>query len=78
MVNEFIQLKFSHNSQAQYTRGNGLLLSGITESIESEYLEKNVVSVLSDIDVTVKPSEIEDCHRLGKSNSQDHTNKTIV
>ena len=78
MENKIIQLEFSHNSQVQYARGNSVVLSGIPESQEGEYYEKIVLSILSDIGVTVEPSEIEDCHRFGKSNNQNYTKKTII
>ena len=41
MENKIIQLEFSHKSQVQYARGNSVVLSGIPESQEGEYLEKN-------------------------------------
>ena len=78
MQNKTIHLEFSHNSQAQYARGNSIVFSGIPKSIEGEYLENIVSLILSDIDITVELIKIEDYHRFDKSNSQIHSDKTII
>ena len=77
MENKIIQLEFSHNSQVQYARGKSFVLSGIPESHKGEYSEKKFSFKFIFIDVSMEPSEIEDCHRFGKSNNQNHIKKTI-
>ena len=60
----------------QYGRCNNLVISGIQDSAHDSNLESTVTSILSDIDVNVESREVEDCHRIGKSNNG--SKKTII
>ena len=52
------------------------MISGIPNSVQDSDLESTVTSILSDIDVNVESKEVEDCHRIGKSNNG--SKKTII
>lgn len=67
MENKIIQLKTSHNFLAQYIRPNNNFMNGILSSLEDDNLENTIASILSDVDMKIKPREIEACHRFGKS-----------
>ena len=55
---------------------NYLVISGIPDNIQDSDLESTVTSILSDIYVNVESREVEDCHRIGKSNNG--SKKTII
>ena len=59
----------SHDILEQYGRRNDLVISGIPDSAQDTDLESTVTPILSDIDVNVESREVEDCHRIGKSNN---------
>ena len=69
-------LESNHNDLAQYGRQNNVVFSGIPENVPDNNLESTVISVLSDIDVQLEPSDIEASHRIGKPTSKKQ--KTIV
>ena len=45
------------------------MISGIPDRVQGSELESRVTSILSDIDVNVESREVEECHRIGKSNN---------
>ena len=61
-----LKYESDHNALVQFGRRNSLVLSGIPESVSEDVLEKSVITVLADIDVSVKSQDIEACHRFGK------------
>ena len=60
----------------KYSRRNNLVISGIPDSIQDSDLESTVTSTLSDIDINIESREVEECHRIGKSNNG--SKKTII
>ena len=40
------------------------VMSGITRSVKDNELETKVLSILEEIDTSVDPGLVEDCHRL--------------
>ena len=68
-VNDQLLLRIEHlerqsNASAQYSRRECLEISGLPSDVKDEDLEGKVIEILSTIDVTVNPSQIEACHRL--------------
>ena len=55
------------NSLNQYGRRNNIVFTGIPDILQDDELEEAVKSFLSDIDVNLDVDDIEDCHRVGKS-----------
>ena len=66
----------SHDALEQYGRRNGLVISGIPDSVQGFDPESTVTSILSDNDVNVESREVEECHRIGQSNND--SKKTII
>ena len=52
------------------------MISGIPDSVQISDLKSTAASILSDIDVNVESREVDDCHRIGKSNNG--SKKTII
>ena len=73
---EWLLIESSHDALEQYGRRNNLVISGIPDSIQDSELESTVTSILSDTDVNVESREVEECHRIGKSNNG--SKKTII
>ena len=69
-------IESSHDALEQQGRRNNLVISSIPDSVQDYDLESIVTSILSDIDVNVESREVEDCHRIGKSNNG--SKKTII
>ena len=76
LENRVALIESSHDALEQYGRRNNLVISGIPDSVQDSDLESTVTSILSDIDVNVESREVEDCHRIGKSNNG--SKKTII
>ena len=67
--NRVALVESSHDILEQYGRRNDLVISGIPDSAQDTDLESTVTPILSDIDVNVESREVEDCHRISKSNN---------
>ena len=72
-----VSLEIKLNHFDQYRRRNNLVLSGIHDTVEDKDLECTVSSILSGIDVTVGPHNVEACHRIGLS-GKNKSKKTII
>ena len=66
----------SHDALEQYGRRNNLVISSIPDSVQDSHPESTMTSILSDINVNVESREVEECHRIGKSNND--SKKTII
>ena len=76
MENRVTLIESSHYALEQYGRRNNLVISGIPDSVQISDLKSTAASILSDIDVNVESREVDDCHRIGKSNNG--SKKTII
>ena len=76
LENKVLSLEISSNHLEQYGRRNNLEISGIADDVSDENLECKVIEVLKEIQVDVATSDIEACHRIGKS--KNSSKKTIV
>ena len=56
---------------AQYGRHNNVVLSCIPENVPDNNLESTVILVLPDIDIQVKPRDIEVSHQIGNPASKE-------
>ena len=57
------------NKQDQHTRRNNLEIHGIPVDVKDEQLEQKVINTFSHLNINISKPDIEDCHRLGKSNT---------
>ena len=63
------------NSLNQYGRRNNIVFTGMPDILQDDELEEAVKSILSDIDVNLDVDDIEDWHRVGKSDSKTKSKK---
>ena len=76
LENRVLSFEISGNHLEQYGRRNNLEITGISDDVSDENLEGKVIEVLNEIQVDVSRSDIEVCHRIGKS--KNSPKKTIV
>ena len=64
---KIIELDISRNELDQYTRRNNIEIQGIPATMSDDHLEYKVLDICKSINVTLENSDIERCHRIGKS-----------
>ena len=62
-------LEKASNKQDQCTMRNNLEIHGILVDAKDEQLEQKVIDIFSHLNISISKPDIEDCHRLGKSNT---------
>ena len=76
LENRVVLIESSHDALQQYGRRNNLVIFGIPDSVQDSDHESTVTSILSDTDVNVESREVDECHRIGKSNNG--SKKTMI
>ena len=64
---KIIELDISRNKLDQYTRRNNIEIQGIPATVPDDHLEHKVLNICKSMNLTVGNSDIEGCHRIGKS-----------
>ena len=75
---KIVKLETEQNSLAQYGRRNNIVISEIPDSIDDNNLENTVISVMSEINVSIEENDIEACHRFGKPDVTSKSKKTVA
>ena len=89
LENKVMSLEINDNHLEQHRRRNNLGITGIPDDVSDENLEEKVIQVLSEIQVNVSSSDVEACHRIGKSKNspkkalarfinRKHTKKALI
>ena len=68
---KLVESKKSFNRLDQYNRRNNLEIQGIPSTVGDEVLEDKVIEISECLNILLAKSDIEDCHRLGKSNPKN-------
>ena len=63
------ELQKASNKRDQYSRWNNLDIHGIRAEVKDDQLEEKVIDIFSQLNISLSKSDIEDCYRLGKSNT---------
>ena len=69
LENKLNTVETSLDALEQCVRRINIVITGIPDSVQDTEIESRVTSTLSNTDVNVKSSEVEDCHRIDKSNN---------
>ena len=69
LKNEISRVQTQQLKDNQYGRLENVEVSGIPADVQKDDLENKVISIGAAIDVTLAPSDISACHRLGNSTS---------
>ena len=78
LENKVVSLEWSLVQVAQYSRRSNFVISGIPDDISDNDLESIVFNIMKDFDVDINSTDIEACHRIGKSDRRAASKKTIV
>ena len=73
-----VSLGPSINQVKQYGNRNNIIISGIPDDKNDNDLESTVIDIMKDVDVNIKSSGIEACHKIGKSDQRTASKKTIA
>ena len=73
-----MSLEISKNHLEQYGKRNNLWITGIPDDESDKNLEEKVIQVLSEIQVNISSSDIEACHRIGKSRNSSKKTQTFL
>ena len=73
---EFLERKLAESEKSfnrldQYNRRNNLEIQGIPSTVGDEVLEDKLIEIFKCINIPLAKSDIEDCHRFGKSNPKN-------
>ena len=68
LESNLFELQKVSNKQFQYTRRNNLKIHVISAEVKDDQLEEKAVDTFSQLSISISKSNIEYCHRLGKSN----------
>ena len=78
LENKIVSLVSSTNQVEQYGRRNNIVISGIPDDISDNDLESTVIDIMKDVDVDINSSDLEGCHKIGKSGRRTASKKTVV
>ena len=79
--NRIVELETDLGKLNQYGRRNNIEVAGIPENVQQDQLENKVIEIMSAIDVDIKPTDIEACHRIGRVDRVNGSNgprRTII
>ena len=62
----------------QYSRGNNVEISGISNEVSDENLEKKVLDICKESGIDLNPYDIEACHRLPSGRVSTSNSKRVV
>ena len=71
-----MSVEINGNHLEQYGRRNNVEITGIPDDISNENLKEKVIQVLREIQVNISSSDIEACHRIGKSKNLSKNKQT--
>ena len=78
LESKVVSLEINQNMLEQYGRRNKIEVSGVPNSVGDNDLEEKVISVFANVGIDVKSSDIEACHRIGKSRNSSKKNNCPV
>ena len=78
LENNVLSLEINGNHFKQYGKRNNLKITEIQNDVSEKNLEEKVIHVLSEIQVNLSGSDVEACHRIGKSRNSSKTTATTT
>ena len=78
LEDKVVSHELSVNQVEQYGRRNNIVITGIPDDTDDDDLEDSVTSIMKDLDVIVQNSDIEACHRIGKSDQKLLAKKSLL
>ena len=81
LENRIVNLEKQLSKNEQYGRRNicyNVEISGISNQIPDQDLEKNIIKICKDSDINISPMDIESCHRLPIGRNTTSTTKRVI
>ena len=78
LQNRIINLKKQQSKSEQYNRRNNVEISGISNEVSDQKLEKTVIGICKDSGIEVNPLDIEGCHRPPLGRYATNTTKRVI
>ena len=76
LIKRIVFLESNHNMLEQCGRRNNIEITGISDSVQDNKSENEVIKTFDAIGVKAKSSGFKDCHRVGKS--KNNSKKVIA
>ena len=77
LEDEILRMEIAKNNHDQYTRRNNIEIQGIPARVKDEHLENKVIDIFRCLKISIDPSDIEDCHRLGNSTPKNTIDRFV-
>ena len=78
LENRIVNFEKQLSKNEQYGCRNNIKISGISNQIPDQDLEKNVIKICKDSDINVSSMDIEGCHRLPLGRNTTNTTKRVI
>ena len=77
LEDKILRMEIAKNNHDQYTRRNNIEIQGIPARVKDEHLENKVIDIFRCLKISIDPSDIEDCHRLGNSTPKNTIDRFV-
>ena len=78
LVTRVTELEKQHAKMDQYRRRNNVEISGISNEVLDENLEKKVIDICKESGIDLNPYDIEACHRLPSGRVNTSNSKCVI
>ena len=78
LITRVTELEKQQAKMEQYSRRNNVEISGISNEVSDENLEKKVIDICKESGIDLNPCDIEACHRLPSGNVNTSNSKCVI
>ena len=78
LENRIVNLEKQLLKNEQYGRHNNVEISGISNQLQDQDLEENIIKMCKDSDINIPHMDIEACHRLPLGRNLTNTTKRVI
>ena len=78
LITRVTELEQQQAKMEQYSRRNNVDISGISNEVSDENLEKKVIDICKESGIDLNPCDIEACHRLPSENVNTSNSKRVI
>ena len=78
LVTRVTELETQQAKMEQYSRRNNVKISGISNEVSDENLEKKVIDICKESGIELNPYDIEACHRLTSGCVNTSNSKRVI
>ena len=78
LVTRVTELEKQQAKMEQYSRTNNVEISGISNEVSDENVEKKVIDICKESGIDLNPCDIEACHRLPSGRVNTSSSKRVI